>query len=158
MKAVFAPWRLEFILGKKEKGCVFCTRWKRKRDRKDLILFRGKLSFVILNKYPYNNGHLMVIPYRHVSKLSDLKDNELLEIMALMRRATVVLEKACHAQGINVGLNQGQVAGAGIKDHVHFHVVPRWLADSNFWPVISATKSMPEHLMTTYDRLKKAWK
>ncbi len=157
-KPIFAPWRMEFILGKKEKGCVFCNRHGRKQDRKDLILNRGKYSFVILNKFPYNNGHLMVVPYRHISSLGELTPKESNEIMAFLARAERALKKFMKPQGFNVGLNLGKAAGAGIDDHLHFHLIPRWFADTNFWPVISSTKSMPQHLMQTYDLLKKNWK
>jgi ATP adenylyltransferase len=158
MKPIFAPWRMEFILGPKEKGCVFCNRARRKTDRKDLILHRGKTSFVILNKYPYNPGHLMVVPNRHVSSLTELTRQEHEEIFALMARIEKVLGKAMRPQGFNMGLNLGKAAGAGIDDHLHFHVIPRWFADTNFWPVISSTKTMPQHLLQTYDLLKKFWK
>lgn len=160
MKPVFAPWRMEFILGKgkKEKGCVFCTRHKRKKDRPDLILARGKSCFVILNKFPYNNGHLMVLPYRHLATLEDLTAREKLEMFTLIQKAEHVLKKAMRPQGFNLGLNLGKAAGAGIDDHLHFHVIPRWFADTNFWPVVASTKSMPQHLMETYDLLKRCWK
>ena len=158
MKPLFAPWRMEFILGKKEKGCVFCNRIRRKTDRKNLILKRGDYNFVILNKFPYNSGHVMVVPYRHLASLEDLTSQEKLEMFSLMQKAETVLKKAMKPQGFNMGLNLGKAAGAGIDDHLHFHVIPRWLADTNFWPVVSATKSMPQHLMETYDLLKKAWK
>ena len=158
MKVSFAPWRVDFILGKREKGCVFCTRIHRKKDRPDLILHRGKHSFVILNKYPYNNGHLMVVPNRHICQLSDLTSEESLEMMEFLKISERTLKNGLAAQGINGGLNLGKAAGAGIDDHLHFHMVPRWTADTNFWPVIAEVKSMPLHLMTTYDILKKEWK
>lgn len=158
MKPSFAPWRLEFILGEREKGCVFCTRHKRKKDRDDLILARGKYSFVIMNKFPYNNGHLMVIPYKHVSSLTKLNANEAKEIFAFLAKAEKVMTKALKPHGFNGGLNLGRAAGAGIDDHIHFHLIPRWFGDTNFWPVVSETKSMPQHLMTTYDILKKHWR
>lgn len=158
MKALYAPWRMDFIFGKKEKGCVFCNRVKRSSDKKDFILHRGRWSFVILNKFPYNNGHLMVVPNRHVASLGDLKKQEREEIFEFLQKSERVIQKALKAQGFNIGLNLGKAAGAGIDDHIHFHLVPRWFADTNFWPVISETKSMPEHLTKTYDRLKRLWK
>ena len=158
MKPSFAPWRMEFIVGEREVGCVFCTRRKRKRDRDDLILARGKYSFVILNKYPYNNGHLMVIPYKHVASLTKLNGEEAKEIFAFLAKAEKVMTQAMKPQGFNGGLNLGKAAGAGIDDHIHFHLIPRWFGDTNFWPVLSETKSMPQHLMTTYDLLKKHWR
>ena len=157
MKVAFAPWRMEFILGKREKGCVFCTRAKRKKDKQDYILHRGRYNFVILNKYPYNSGHLMVIPYEHTSDLESLNEETGAEMFQLISRATRVIKKALQAQGFNVGFNVGKAAGAGIEDHVHAHVIPRWFADTNFWPVIGEVKSMPEHLSQTYERLKKYW-
>ena len=157
MKAIFAPWRMEFILGPKEKGCIFCNRWKRHSDRKDFILARGKYSFVILNKFPYNNGHLMVVPYRHVASLQGLTPEEGKEMFGFLAKAERALTRAMKPQGFNGGLNLGKAAGAGIDDHLHFHLVPRWFADTNFWPVISETKTMPQHLMQTYDMVKKHW-
>lgn len=158
MKTLFAPWRMDFILGRRERGCVFCNRIKRRRDRADLILHRGRWNFVILNKYPYNNGHLMIVPNRHIASLAALGADESREMFSLIQRAEVVMKKALGAHGFNVGMNIGKAAGAGIEDHIHLHVVPRWMADTNFWPVIAETKSMPEHLNKTYDRLKKAWR
>jgi ATP adenylyltransferase len=159
MKTSFAPWRMEFILGKREKGCIFCNRVRRRRqDRKNFILHRGRWSFVILNKFPYNSGHLMVVPNRHVANLADLNRREAEEIFEFLRQSERAIRKALQAQGFNIGLNLGKAAGAGIEDHLHFHVVPRWIADTNFWPVISEIKSMPEHLTETYNRLKKVWK
>jgi ATP adenylyltransferase len=149
---------MEFILGPKERGCVFCNRARRKTDRKDLILHRGKTSFVILNKYPYNPGHLMVVPKRHVSSLAELNLREREEIFSLMAKTEAVMRKSMRPQGFNMGLNLGKAAGAGIDDHLHFHVIPRWFADTNFWPVLAETKSMPQHLLDTYDLLKRFWK
>lgn len=158
MKPIFAPWRMEFILGPREKGCVFCNRIRRKSDRKDLIVKRGKTCFVILNKYPYNPGHLMVVPNRHVSSLTALTAEEHSEIFKLLAEAEKVMSKAMRPQGFNMGLNLGKAAGAGIDDHLHYHVIPRWFADTNFWPTIAATKSIPTHLLQTVDLLKKFWK
>src|SRR3989338_9071948 len=137
---LWAPWRMEFIAGKREPGCIFCTRIKRRRDRSDLILARGRKAFVILNKYPYNNGHLMVVPKRHTSKLERLTDEERLEMMELVAKSQRVLEKAIRPQGFNVGLNIGRAAGAGILGHLHFHVLPRWNGDTNFVPVFSGDR------------------
>ncbi len=158
MKMMYAPWRLEFILGKKEKGCVFCNRVKRRKNEEDYILYRGKWNFVILNKFPYNNGHLMVIPNRHIAHFEELKPEETSEMTALLQKATKILRRAFRPQGFNLGMNLGRAAGAGIKDHLHFHVVPRWEADTNFWPILAETKSLPQHLRKTYDGLKKFWR
>jgi ATP adenylyltransferase len=111
-----------------------------------------------MNKYPYNNGHLMVVPNRHIAAVEQLRENEFSEIFSLIQKSAKTLKKAIGHHGLNLGLNEGKAAGAGIKDHIHFHVVPRWMGDTNFWPVVSTTKSMPEHLLKTYDRLKKYWK
>lgn len=158
MKVSWAPWRMDFILGKREKGCVFCNRVRKKEDRKNFILHRGESCFVILNKFPYNNGHLMVVPYRHIAALDHLKPLETAETFALLAKAERVLKKGLGAQGFNIGMNVGKAAGAGIEDHLHVHLVPRWHADTNFWPVLSETKSMPQHLMQTYDILKRHWR
>lgn len=158
MKISWAPWRMEYIGGKKEKGCVFCNRIKRRQDKKDLILHRGRWNIVILNRYPYTNGHMMVVPQRHIASLDRLGEKEGLELLAFLKKGEKCLKESMRAEGINIGINLGRAAGAGIKDHLHFHVIPRWVGDTNFWPVIGAIKGMPEHLLTTYDRLKKFWK
>ncbi len=158
MKSIFAPWRMEFILGKKERGCVFCKRGRRRRDREDLILRRGRWNFVIMNKFPYNCGHLMVVPYRHVASIEKMTADEGREMFDLVRESAGVLQRSIRPGGFNIGVNQGKAAGAGIDDHIHIHVIPRWIADTNFWPAISETKSMPEHLRTTYQRLIRGWK
>ncbi len=157
MKQLWAPWRLEFILGKKEKGCVFCTRVRRQRDVEDLILFRGRHNFVILNKFPYNNGHLMVIPNRHTADLASMTAAEKREMFDLTQKAVVVIAKTFHPAGFNLGMNLGKAAGAGIADHLHQHVVPRWEADTNFLPVLAEVKQMPDHIQNTYRLLKQAW-
>ncbi|MFO1519238.1 MAG: HIT domain-containing protein [bacterium] len=153
MKPLWAPWRMQFILGKKEKGCVFCSLPKKKSDRESLIVYRGKKSYVILNKFPYNNGHLMVVPKRHTSDLAKLDAATILEMMRLVDRSIKILKKSMGSQGENVGLNFGHAAGAGILDHLHIHVVPRWGGDTNFMPVFSGSKVMVEYLYETYDRL-----
>lgn len=154
MKQHWAPWRMAFILEKKTPGCIFCTLPAEKRhDRQNLILYRGKHCFVILNKYPYNNGHLMVVPYRHTCDLSALKKAEYAEMMSLGAITTKVLEESMAAQGHNLGMNLGAAGGAGIRDHLHLHIVPRWLGDSNFMPVLSNTKVLIEYLDETYNRL-----
>ena len=153
MKKHWAPWRVHFILGPKVKGCIFCKLPKQKNDRKNLILFRGKHNFIILNKYPYNNGHLMVVPYRHLKDLSKLTRAENAEMLELSGISVKALEKTMHPQGSNLGMNLGAAGGAGIRDHLHMHVVPRWVGDTNFMPILSDTKVLVEHLEDTYDRL-----
>lgn len=153
MNHLWAPWRMEYIFEKREKGCIFCLLPKKKNDRESLIVYRGKKSFIILNKFPYNNGHLMVVPNRHTIDLSKLDSKTHLEMMGLIDLSMKGLKKTMGAQGFNVGLNLGRLAGAGILDHLHFHLVPRWGGDTNFMPVLSSTKVMIEYLHQTYDRL-----
>lgn len=153
MKNLWAPWRMEFIFSEKGKGCIFCRLAKRKDDRAHFILHRGRYNYVILNIYPYNNGHLMVVPYRHTRDLSKIQPSEYAEMMTLTAAAVRALEATMHPQGHNVGLNLGAAGGAGIRDHVHLHVVPRWVGDTNFMPVLDHTKVMIEYLDQTYDRL-----
>lgn len=153
MKPLWAPWRMQFIREKREKGCIFCSLPKKKEDRKNLILFRGRHSYVILNKFPYNNGHLMVVPLRHAADFGHLKPAALVEMMCLVDRSMKSLNRSMGAQGHNVGLNSGHAAGAGILGHLHFHIVPRWVGDTNFMPIFSGSKVMVEYLEETYDRL-----
>ncbi len=153
MKNIWAPWRKEFILGAKTKGCIFCQLPRKKDDRHNLILFRGKYSYIILNRFPYNNGHLMVVPFRHTKDLSKLSDKENAEIFRLASLSVKSLEKTMFPQGHNLGINLGAAGGAGIRDHLHLHVVPRWVGDTNWMPVLDKTKVMIEYLEETYDRL-----
>jgi ATP adenylyltransferase len=150
---MWAPWRLEYILAKKGPGCIFCEKPGEERDRENLILYRGKLAFVIMNLYPYNNGHLMVLPYRHVCSLTDLTDDEMLELMQLNRTAVACLKKAFLPEGYNIGVNLGKVAGAGIEEHLHFHIIPRWVGDTHFMAVLSEVRVIPQHVLSTYDKL-----
>lgn len=154
MKKHWAPWRMAFILGPKGKGCIFCKLPKgKKEDRKNLILFRGRYHYLILNRFPYNNGHLMVVPYRHLRDLSKLTHSENAELMELTGVATKALEKTFKPQGFNLGMNLGEAGGAGIRGHLHLHVVPRWKGDTNFMPLLADTKVLVEHLESTFDRL-----
>ena len=125
MKQLWAPWRIEYILGPKPDACVFCLPEGRDEDEERLVLHRGKRAFVIMNRYPYNNGHLLVCPFRHVSELTDLESAESHEIMDLVQRCSGILKQHFNCEGINVGLNLGKAAGAGIGEHLHFHLVPR---------------------------------
>ncbi len=154
MKNLWAPWRIKYILNKKDKNCIFCQKSQENKDEKNYIIWRGQLGFIIMNIFPYNNGHLMVAPYRHVAEPSGLKENELLEMMLLLRKSIEVLKKVLKPDGFNIGINLGKIAGAGVEDHFHIHIVPRWLGDTNFMPVIADTKVMPEHLRETYKKLK----
>jgi ATP adenylyltransferase len=155
MEILWAPWRMQFIedLRKEKGGCIFCEMTTPGDDRERLVLFRGKVSYVLMNRYPYNNGHLLIVPYRHLPSLKDLDAEEYQEIMELTSRSVDIMTDAMNAEGFNCGINLGRAAGAGITEHVHMHVVPRWVGDSNFLPILSGTRSMPEYLTQTYDRL-----
>ncbi len=154
-KVLWAPWRIDYILSEKETGCIFCKKPGENNDLENLILYRGKFSFVIMNRYPYNSGHLMVVPYRHVSEFEELGDNELLDVNKLLRFSISILKKEMNPDGFNVGLNLGKAAGAGIDEHLHYHIVPRWIGDTNFMPVFSDTRVVPQSLKDTYANLKK---
>ncbi|MCL0034990.1 HIT domain-containing protein [Dehalococcoidia bacterium] len=153
MEHLWAPWRMEYILGEKERGCIFCEKPKQDTDAQNYILHRGERNFSMLNIYPYNPGHLMVAPYRHVASLGELNDEELLEHFRLVGRCVSVLRETASPSGFNIGINLGKVAGAGVEDHIHTHIVPRWEGDTNFMPVISHTRVLPEALAETYARL-----
>jgi len=156
---LWAPWRMTYIASEKEAGCVFCGHLESgpEEDRKNLILLRESLGFVMMNKYPYNSGHLLIIPNRHVANLAELADDELLALQKLLTRSLQVLERLYSPDGFNVGMNLGKSAGAGIEDHLHYHIVPRWNGDTNFISVLSDIRVVPQHLETTYDQLKKGF-
>lgn len=158
MKVLWAPWRIEYILGEKEKECIFCTKPKEHRDRENLILYRGKLAFIIMNKYPYTSGHLMVVPYRHVHTLEELNTEELTECMTLTVKSLKCLRKIMHPNGFNVGLNIGVVASASIDEHLHWHIVPRWAGDVGFMTILDDIRVIPEHILATYDKLHPCFK
>ncbi len=146
---------MEYILSPKEKGCIFCDRPQQTQDRENLIVHRGVLAFVIMNKYPYNNGHLLIVPYRHEAELVRLTPAESLEMMELLQKSAAALQGMCAPQGFNIGMNVGAVAGAGIDSHLHFHLVPRWNADTNFMPILGHTKVISEGLWETWASLRK---
>jgi ATP adenylyltransferase len=154
---LWAPWRMEYIKSPKEEGCIFCNRIQQDNDRENLIVFRGVRAFVIMNKYPYNNGHLMIVPYHHEAEIENLNAAESQEIMALLQASVRALRKVMSPHGFNVGMNLGKYAGAGIDDHLHFHVVPRWDADTNFMPIIGHTKVVSEGLWETWEKLRLAF-
>lgn len=154
MDVLWAPWRIEYVEVKKQEGCIFCDKSADSDDEANLILHRDSLAFIIMNAFPYNNGHIMVSPYRHVATLADLSDEEKLQIMQLAELAIDALSGAMAPDGFNAGINMGKTAGAGIADHIHFHVVPRWTGDTNFMPVVANTKVLPEALAATYRKLK----
>jgi len=145
---------MEFIRMEKPKGCILCQKPEEKDDKSNFILYRGEKNFVILNSFPYNPGHLMVASYRHVSSLEELADEELWEHFEIVRRSTKALRRAFDPAGFNIGINIGKSAGAGISEHVHTHIVPRWEGDTNFMPIMSTTRVIPEALASTYESLK----
>ncbi|MEA2078213.1 MAG: HIT domain-containing protein [Candidatus Marinimicrobia bacterium] len=157
---IWAPWRMEYIRMPEEdkpKGCIFCEKPKNDEDKDDLILYRSKNVFVIMNRYPYNNGHLMVVPYRHISDYNLLSKEELHEISDVTQIVIKVLKEIMKPQGFNVGFNIGESAGAGIAEHIHQHIVPRWIGDTNFMPVLCHTKVMVDGLNECWLELKKAF-
>lgn len=154
MNRLWSPWRMEYILSEKPEGCIFCDKPKENGDPENLILVRGDYCYVMMNRYPYNNGHVMVIPYQHIDSPAGLPPEALAEMMALINVSLQALEEAMHPDGYNIGMNLGASAGAGIKDHVHMHVVPRWTGDTNFMPVIGDTHVIVQGLRECYDTLK----
>jgi ATP adenylyltransferase len=158
MEILWAPWRMEYILQLKQQGCIFCDKPKETRDRENLILHRGQKCFVIMNYYPYNNGHLMVVPYQHQAELERLDEKTRVEMMELVTRSAAILKKSYRAQGINIGMNLGRIAGAGIDEHLHFHIVPRWEGDTNFMPVTGHTKVSAQGLYEAWETLAPCFK
>ncbi|MGH7198387.1 MAG: HIT family protein [Candidatus Omnitrophota bacterium] len=146
MEKLWAPWRRKFIYHQKNKDCIFCSKPRSRNDRNNLILERGKAVYSILNLYPYNNGHVMIAPYRHLKDVSRLTQEETLELFDMLKRTLKTLSKALKPHGYNVGFNLGRVAGAGFDKHVHLHVVPRWLGDTSFMPVLADAKVISESL------------
>lgn len=147
---MFAPWRMEYLVGEKTDGCVFC---KCSIRSEDYIVFEGKTCFVMLNRYPYVNGHLMIIPQRHLGGIEELTSEERMEIFTLMDTSVKVLKEAMNPQGVNIGMNLGKAAGAGIAEHVHVHIIPRWEGDTNFMSVVGNVRVIPEDLATTAAKL-----
>ncbi len=157
MKQLWAPWRLEYIESADEQeGCIFC-RAASAEDEQGFVVRRGKQAFVLLNRFPYVSGHLMVAPYRHVADFVELENGEALEIHRLAGQGMAALAETFSPQGFNLGWNLGRIAGAGVVAHVHLHVVPRWAGDTNFMPVLADVKVIPEHLAETRRRLADAW-
>lgn len=158
MERLWAPWRLEFVeKGDKQEGCIFCrfpAEEGEEADRRNLVLGRSAHAFALLNKFPYTSGHLMVVPRRHTASFASLSDEELADLSRLLRQAVAHVKSAYRPDGVNVGMNLGRAAGAGIADHLHWHVVPRWSGDTNFMPVVGDTRVMVEHLHATWDRLR----
>jgi ATP adenylyltransferase len=153
MDHLWSPWRLPYVTATgREPGCVFCD--AQSGEQSSLIVYRGRVCFVILNKYPYNNGHLMVVPNRHIGSLRDARDEELFELAKLTQLAELALTDAYEPHGMNMGINLGKPAGAGVLDHVHLHVVPRWNGDTNYMTVVGETRVLPEDLDVTAIRLR----
>ena len=154
MEQIWAPWRMEYIRMEKPKGCFLCDEPNEDDEECNFILYRGKWNFVVMNNYPYNPGHLLVAPYRHIDALEKLPKRELYEHNDIIVKAIKVLKEAFNPTGFNVGMNIGSVAGAGTADHIHTHIVPRWQGDTNFMPVIGGLRVIPEAVTETYRKLK----
>ncbi len=154
-KILWAPWRSEFILSEKEKGCIFCNRLKMKDSLKNLIVYRGEKIFVILNKFPYNSGHTLIVPNRHVGQLEKLTTEEAAEFFEVTRKTVKVIKKVLKPNSLNLGMNLGKSSGAGIPAHLHMHVVPRWQGDTNFMPVVGKTHVISVPLEPVYKAMKK---
>jgi len=161
MEHLWSPWRMVYLrrdpAEAEREGCIFCEKPSENRDAENKIVYRGQKAFVILNIYPYNNGHLMIVPYQHVPSLEQLDTPTLTELMVLTNRSLAALRTAYQPHAFNIGLNIGAAGGAGIVAHVHLHVVPRWAGDTNFISSISSTRVIPEDLAETYQRLRLAW-
>lgn len=147
---------MKYILGEKRRGCLFCDKAAERKDAENLILLRSPRAFIMLNAFPYNNGHVMVAPFAHVRNLDQLDVETLTDLMLLVTRSISALKTAMNPDGYNIGANVGKIAGAGVEDHVHIHVVPRWAGDTNFMPVLAGTRLIPEELSDTYRRLQDA--
>jgi len=154
IKKMWAPWRMEYIRSIKQKGCIFCDKPAVDEDRDNLLLYRGEHACVLMNLYPYNNGHLMIAPYEHSHEMENLPVETLTEIMSLSQSCMKILRQEFNAEGFNLGLNEGAIAGAGIAEHIHFHIVPRWAGDTNFMPVTGHAKVLVQGLKESYDCLK----
>ena len=154
MKQLWAPWRMAYIdEGSKEQGCIFCSKFRASDPRAALVLAHTRHTVVMLNKYPYNNGHLLLAPKRHENSLANLPSEEFVDLHEALRHSIEIVRQAVNPAGVNLGMNLGKWAGAGIEDHLHWHIVPRWEGDTNFMPVVAETRVMPQHLLDSYDRL-----
>ena len=154
MERVWAPWRMEYVSSTQEdeKKCFLCI--EEKDDEKSLVVGRKGRAFVIMNRYPYTNGHTMVVPVRHVGSIEDLPDEEALDMIRLVKIMSTIYKKHFNVHGLNIGINSGRAAGAGLEDHFHIHIVPRWFGDTNFMPVMGDVRVISEHIMQSYERLK----
>lgn len=154
MKHIWAPWRIEYIEMEKQRGCILCQKPAQDKDTENYILFRASLNFVMLNAYPYNPGHLLVAPFRHVAGLEEMTEKERTEHFNIVTRSVEVLKKVLNPEGFNLGINLGKSAGAGIEDHIHSHIVPRWQGDTNFMTTVGDVRVMPQALADSYEKLK----
>ncbi|NLF49832.1 MAG: HIT domain-containing protein [Leptolinea sp.] len=158
MEHIWSPWRMNYIMSHEHKdGCIFCDALQSPDNPENLIVYRGEKSFVILNRYPYTNGHLMVVPIAHIPSIELLEQETCIELMQLITTSIKVLRSVYTPEGFNVGTNIGDVAGAGVASHVHFHIVPRWAGDTNFMTTTGMVRVLPEELCQTYERIVKAW-
>ncbi len=155
MRQLWAPWRMAYLRSDRASeggGCLFCAKIEAD-DAEEQVLYRGNLCYITLNRYPYNTGHLLIVPYQHTDRLEALDDTTAAELMNLTQAALRILEEVYHPQGFNIGINQGRAAGAGVAEHLHLHIVPRWNGDANYMTTIAETRVMPETLIQTYERL-----
>lgn len=162
MDRMFTPWRGEYVTDTgtdklKGENCPFCLMVDAEPAKENMLIYATEYSMVVMNKFPYNNGHIMIIPKKHASSLLDLADKEYLDLMNLLKKSISIIETVYGPQGMNLGMNIGKVAGAGIEDHIHIHLVPRWNGDVNFMPVLADIKLIPEHFFSSYDKLKTAF-
>ena len=151
---MWAPWRISYVVGEKPCGCVFCRKIEANDDEADFVLYRGEHCAIVLNTFPYNSGHLMVVPFEHVAELSALSAEASVEMWELTRLAVHALKQALEWQGVNIGMNLGEAAGAGIKDHMHMHIVPRWHGDTNYMTACAETRVVPQSLEDSYRQLR----
>lgn len=153
MEQLWAPWRMSFIKSEKNVGCIFCAKPKENQDEKNFILHKNHSAMVMMNIFPYNYAHLLVSPYEHVNGIDLLPKETLAGLMNTLQASVSILKETLQPEGFNIGMNMGKSAGAGIEDHIHFHIVPRWNGDTNFMPLLAEVKVMPEHLESTYRKL-----
>ncbi|MCB5230074.1 MAG: HIT domain-containing protein [Candidatus Cloacimonas sp.] len=149
---LYSPWRFSYIEGEKEPGCIFCI--EPEKDEERLVVWRSEFSFVIMNLYPYNNGHIMVVPNKHVASLDDLEEKELVDLFQTVKISEKIIRKRYKCDGLNIGMNLGKAAGAGVEEHLHVHIVPRWFGDSNFFTTTANTRVIPEDFNHSYQTLK----
>lgn len=151
---LYSPWRLQYILSKKKEECIFCIRPSAENDKKNFILYRSKSCFVIMNMFPYNNGHLMIVPFKHISSLEELSKDEISDLFITTQLSERILQKVYAPDGMNIGMNLGKAAGAGIDEHIHVHIVPRWNGDVNFMASVGGMRVIPESFERAYQQLK----